>query len=122
MFPKFLLRKLYVKKSLKVKDASSFTFKIKNSIGKATLIKVDYVKIDKEEVDLEKVTAQNPEDGQIIKAVEVNEEKRVKFPKGSEVIFTVEKALLKSVKHQIEVSFAVKGLGSIKFDFSDVVE
>src|SRR3972149_4172444 len=54
MFPKFLLKKMYVRGSLK-KETSGFSYVIRNNIANGTIIEVYSLKVDGKEIPFHNV-------------------------------------------------------------------
>ena len=116
--PGFLLRRLYVKGSLK-NAAVGFEFQLMNSLGAGYSTKVWPLKVDGEEVPEgqsyfivdDKETPFSAVSPDNTFALEVNKA----------ITIWIDAAPLEPGVHQIEMGFDVPGLGRLSFDFSDEI-
>lgn len=116
--PGFILRRLYVKGSLKNAPAG-FEFELKNILGSGYSTKVWPLKVDGEELEIEKSyfvvggkeTPFIDVSGDNIFSLEVNK---------TSTVWTDGISLDPGV-HTVEMGFDVPGLGTMKFDFTDEV-
>ena len=123
MIPKFLLRKLYVKGSLKNEDTTgdgipdSISFQIKNSLANGTVIGVEYIKIDDNEIPLDTIEVMLED--KTIKLNEVTPENT--FPIKVRVVSTwiIKGKTLDPGEHKLELSIQTKEAGTLTFDVKD---
>ncbi len=118
MFPKFLLKKLYQKGSLKKEDYG-FSFIIKNNLANGTIIEVFPLKFDDTEAKFEEVAININEE--IRTADTISAENPIMLRKGVNTIFQVSIPITPG-EHKIELHFKTKEVGTMKFDFSDTIE
>lgn len=116
--PGFLLRRLYVKGSLRRDEAGGFEFQLKNDLGSGYAYKIWPIKID--DIELTEDRAQFITDGKVTKFREVS--KNNTFTLGLNKIITVQipEFDLSQDPHKIEMGFDVPGIGTLRFDFTDV--
>ncbi len=114
--PVFLLRKLYLKGSLKNSD-NGFTFKLKNTLAAGTAVAINYLKVDDVEYPLTAVTI-NSVDG-TVKASEVTESRAFPIKVGVEITMSVEGKPLEKGTHKLEISLQTKEAGKLSFDVTD---
>jgi hypothetical protein len=120
MFPNFLLKRLYLKSSLKP-TKNGFSFIIKNGITNGTVAEVDYLKYNDLEIPPDQISVET-EDGKIISASSINPDNPFLLKKGVNTIFSiVHPPALDQIgsKVKIGLKFKIKEVGKIKFDFSD---
>ncbi len=125
MIPKFLLRKLYVKGSLKNIDSSgdgnpdSVSFQIKNTLANGTVTGVEYIKIDDEEIPLDSIEV-SLED-KTLKLSDVTPENA--FPIKVRVTSTwmVKGKTLSPGEHKLDISIKTKEAGKLAFDVKDSI-
>ncbi|MGC9780207.1 MAG: hypothetical protein HZR80_13260 [Candidatus Heimdallarchaeota archaeon] len=115
MIPKFMLKKLYLKGSLK-QEGEEISFQLLNTIYPATIIGLDPLKIDEKEFDASKIKV-------IVNEKEINldsisEENPFKLTKGDTFTFKVS-GKLELGKHTIDFSLFTKEAGKIAFDVED---
>ena len=125
--PKSLLRKLYVKGSLKNVDLTGdgnidgFRFVLKNVLATGTLVAPFELSVDGEPVDAEDVELEY--EGEKIALTGISLENPLKFRVGREVVLTVKKpGGLSPGEHRIDIVAKTKEYGVIKFDIKDSVE
>ena len=114
--PGFLLRRLYVKGSLKNAEVG-FEFQLMNSLGSGYSTKVWPLKVDGEEIPADRTyfivddreTPFNAVSPDNTFALEVNKA----------ITIWADAASLEPGVHKVEMGFDVPGLGSLRFDFSD---
>jgi len=116
--PGFLLRRLYVKKSLKKTD-TGFEFEIKNKLGSGYAHRLLPLTVDGEEVPLE-MSEFNLE-GEVTRFSDVSKENTFTLAMNKTIIVRADNVALESGSHKIGMGFEVPGLGTLKFDFTDVV-
>ena len=116
--PGFLLRRLYVKGSLRVTE-SGLAFDLKNSLGSGYARGMRPLTIDGEEVPMEDTTF--TADGEPIAFSDVSPE--VPFTLAMNRTTTISAAVvpLEPGAHTIGMAFEVQGLGVLRFNFTDTV-
>ena len=117
--PAMILRRLYVKKSLK-NTSEGVEFTLKNILADATINKPLEITIDNNPIPLEKVilVAEN----KTIQNTEISSEKPLDFSLNTSIIIRVEGLKLDPGQHKIAISGTTKEYGNIKFDIVDKVE
>ncbi|MFQ5966537.1 MAG: hypothetical protein ACE5MI_02875 [Acidimicrobiia bacterium] len=116
--PAFLLRRLYVRGSLRNTD-SGWAFTLNNSIagGEATGLEPLIV-------DGRAMTAGQCffiHEGEPISFDQVSEERRFGLQSGRDIVIAVNGHPLALGTHTVEMAFEVPGIGRLAFDFSDEV-
>ncbi|MHA1989858.1 MAG: hypothetical protein ACW981_03280 [Candidatus Hodarchaeales archaeon] len=117
MFPKFLLKKLYMKGSLK-KEENGFSFIIKNNLASGTIIEVFSLKYDDEEATFNDVSIIIRDESRT--ADTISEDNPIMLKKGLDTKFLVSKSISDG-SHKIELHFKTKEVGTMKFDFTDEI-
>ena len=117
MFPKFLLKKMYVRGSLK-KETSGFSYVIRNNIANGTIIEVYSLKVDGKEIPFRNVEIVI--EGRSRPSNTVSEKNPVSLKKGIETKFLIHSAI-ESGSHKVEMSFKSKEIGQMRLDFDDQV-
>ncbi|MDP3063538.1 MAG: hypothetical protein Q8O40_10095 [Chloroflexota bacterium] len=115
--PTFLLRRLYVKGSLR-NTPDGFQFEMKNSLGSGYARKLLPLDMDGTELPLESSTFQV--NGASTGFAEVSEEKPFTLAMNRTVTISVKGVTLTPQAHKLTMGFEVRGLGILRFDFSDV--
>ena len=116
--PAFLLRRLYVKKSLKNTD-DGFEFELRNRLGSGYAFKLWPLTVDGEELP--------PDDtaflleGEETAFSEVSKERTFTLAMNGTITIKANGASLESGPRKIGMGFDVPGLGTLRFDFTDVV-
>ena len=116
--PAFLLRRLYVKGSLR-NENGGFAFDLKNSLGSGYAESVLPLTIDGAEVPRESATFFV--DGEGVRFDEVSSEKPMTLGMNKLVTITVDGQTLDAGKHKIGVGFMVTGMGKMAFDVTDAI-
>jgi|SRR5581483_10612204 len=117
--PAFLLRRLYVKGSLRNEDGG-FAFDLKNSLGSGYAEQVLPLTVDGEEVPLE-ATSFSIAGGERIRFSDVSAEKPMTLGMQRVVTIAVDGRTLPPGKHKLGLGFIVTGMGKMAFDVTDVV-
>jgi hypothetical protein len=115
MIPKFMLKKLYVEKSLK-QDGDKIVFQMLNNLYPGTVISANHIKIDELAFELDKIEVTF--DDKKINVSEISEDKPFSLTKGVTFTFHIE-GCIQPGKHKIELSFLTKEAGTIAFDVED---
>ncbi len=116
--PGFLLRRLYVKGSLK-NDAGGFEFQLVNSLGAGYAHKVWPLKLDGKEIPAER--SYFILDGKETPFSAVSEESAFTLAMNKAITVWSDGVALAQGPHTVEMGFDVPGLGSVRFDFTDEV-
>ncbi len=117
--PAFLLRRLYVKGSLRPRD-TGFAFDLKNSLGSGYAEQVLPLTIDGDEVPLDTTTFYV--DGTSLRFSEISSEKPMTLGMNKTVTIGVENRPLSAGKHKLAMGFVVTGMGTMQFDVTDAIE
>src|SRR5262245_20140994 len=116
--PGFLLRRLYVKGSLRNIDGG-YELDLKNSLGSGYAEQVLPLTLDGAGVPLE--AAGFIVDGEAIRFDAVTAEKTITLAMGRVVTIRVEGDPIPAGKHKIGIGFVVTGMGKMQFDVTDAV-
>ncbi len=116
--PAFLLRRLYVKGSLR-HDGDGFAFDLKNSLGSGYAEQVLPLEIDGETLPLE--CTRFVVDGDALRFDEVSPERTMTLGMNKLVTIAVSGMALEAGKHRIGIGFMVTGMGEMKFDVTDAI-
>ena len=114
--PGFLLRRLYVKKSLRNTD-SGFAFELLNRLGSGYAHRMHPVVLDGRELAADK--ASFVLDGEETAFADVSEENTFTLSMNKSITVKVDGARLGPGAHKIGMGFEVPGLGALRFDFTD---
>ena len=113
--PGFLLRRLYVKNSLK-NATGGFEFQLKNTLGSGYAHKMSPLVLDGEELPLESTFFYL--DGREVAFSEVSNENTFTLAMNKTITIWVDGVILAPGPHKVEMGFDVPGLGTLKFDFT----
>ena len=116
--PAFLLRRLYVKGSLR-NDNGGFAFDLKNSLGSGYAESVLPLTIDGVEVPI--ASASFVTDGETLPFLDVSADRTMTLGMNKVVTVTVEGRTLAPGKHKIGIGFIVTGMGKMEFDVTDAI-
>jgi hypothetical protein len=116
--PAFLLRRLYVKGSLR-NENGGFAFDLKNSLGSGYAESVLPLTIDGSEVP--RASATFFVDGEGVRFDEVSAEKPMTLGMNKLVTIAVDGQTLEAGKHKIGIGFMVTGMGKMAFDVTDAI-
>ena len=116
--PGFLLRRLYVKKSLK-STSTGFEFQLKNGLGSGYAHKLWPLTADGNEISLD--SASFILEGKEVTFGDVSKENTFTLAMNKTIIIKAQGATLEPGPHKIGMGFDVPGLGTLRFDFTDVV-
>jgi len=114
--PAFILRRLYVKGSLKNVE-NGFEFSLRNVLADAELVKPLEIYVDDTQIPLENVTLIAGTTS--ISNKDIAESNPVKFSLNMTSTIRVDGAKLEPGEHKITLVVTVKGYGTIKFDIRD---
>ena len=115
--PGFLLRRLYVKGSLRNTD-SGFEFQLRNSLGSGYAHRMLPLSVDGVEVPLE--SASFALEGEETPFAAVSRERTFTLALNTSITIRVSGATLDAGPRKIGMGFEVPGLGELRFDFTDV--
>ena len=116
--PGFLLRRLYVKQSL-ANTEEGFRFELMNTLGSGYSHKVHPLSVDDVEVPID--SARFEIEGASIRFDEVTEQNTLSLAMNKTIVVRVTGARLEPGARKIGMGFDVPGLGTLRFDFTDVV-
>lgn len=116
--PSFLLRRLYVKGSLRNVNGG-FAFDLMNSLGSGYAEQVLPVSLDGEELPLG--AASFTVDGETVRFADVSPERTMTLALNKAVTIAVDGLTLADGKHRVSMGFVVTGMGEMQFDVTDAV-
>ena len=116
--PAFLLRRLYVKGSLR-NENGGFAFDLKNSLGSGYAEQVLPLTIDGQEVPPERAVFSV--DGEQVRFADVSGERPFTLAMNKVVTIGVDGTQLDAGKHKIGIGFIVTGMGKMQFDVTDAI-
>ena len=116
--PGFLLRRLYVKQSLK-NTSTGFEFQLKNTLGSGYAHKLWPLTVDGTEMPLDGTFFL--EDDQPTGFDAVSKEHTFSLRTNRTITVQVRDVTLEPGPRKVGMGFDVPGLGTLKFDFTDVV-
>jgi hypothetical protein len=117
--PAFLLRRLYVKGSLR-NVKGGFELDLKNSLGSGYAESVLPLSVDDEQMPME--TTRFIVDGATMMFPEVSADNPVTLGMNKTVTIAVDGRALPPGKHKIAIGFVVAGMGEMAFDVTDVID
>ena len=116
--PGFLLRRLYVKRSLKA-TPTGLEFELKNGLGSGYAHKLWPLKVDGTAVPAESTVFIL--DGEEMAFANVSKEKTFTLAMNRTIVIRADVPGFSSGPHKLEMGFDVPGLGTLSFDFTDMV-
>ena len=117
--PGFLLRRLYVKRSLH-NTSDGFEFELRNRLGSGYAHKLWPLTVDGDEVPIDQ--ASFILDGNETAFGDVSRESTFMLTMNKTITVRVKGTSLEPGPRKVGMGFDVPGLGTLKFDFRDVVE
>ena len=117
--PGFLLRRLYQRGSLRNTE-NGFEFQLENRLGSGYAHGMLPVVVDGAAAALE--SAAFVLDGNVTQFGSISRENTFTLAMNKTIVVRVEGVSLPAGTHTIGMGFEVPGLGTLKFDFTDVVE
>ena len=117
--PAFLLRRLYVKGSLR-NTAAGFAFDLKNTLGSGYAEEVLPLSVDGAELPLAATTFTT--DGASMRFDEVSGERPMTLGMNKLVTIDAKAAALAPGKHTIALGFIVTGMGKMEIEVTDAIE
>ena len=115
-----MLRKLYVKQSLK-STQDGFEFNLKNNLGSGYAYKMHPLSVDEREISPETTTF-SLENTKQVKFSDVSKANTFTLVMNTIVTIRVTGKGLEPGPHTIRMGFDVPGLGTLQFDFTDTVK
>jgi hydroxymethylglutaryl-CoA reductase (NADPH) len=115
--PPFVLRKLYVKGSLR-KEAGGFSLELRNSIAPGTITAIAGLELDYQVVDTSRVSVAVP-GGNVRPASEISEQAPLHFPIWFGVRLSVSGEELAEGPHQLTIRVVVKEVGPLDIPIFD---
>lgn len=119
--PAFLLRRLYVKGSLR-NLPDGWGFQLKNGLGSGYARGMLPLEVDGVAAPLKSSFFLTEGATEPVAFADVTEQKTFGLQMGKVVEITVKGAPLPQGAHTVVLGFVVPGLGRLRFDFSDVVD
>lgn len=116
--PEFLLRRLYVKGSLR-NNEQGFQFQLKNTLGSGYAIELLPLIVDGSEVPKENSYFMLEKEE--IPFSEVSKERPFTLALGKTITILVKGITLSQGSHSIRFSFMVQGLGKLSFEVTDIL-
>ena len=116
--PGFILRRLYVKTSLK-NTSDGFEFQLRNRLGSGYAYKMSPLIVDGAEIPVDKVFFEMG--GDPTSFADVSRENTFSLSMNKQITISVEGITLEPGPRKIGMGFDVPGLGTLKFDFTDNV-
>ena len=116
--PAFLLRRLYVKGSLR-NEKGGFAFDLMNGLGSGYAERVLPISVDGEELPLE--AASFTVDGETVAFSDVSADRTMTLGLNKTVTIGVTGRQLDDGKHKLGMGFVVTGMGEMQFDVTDVI-
>ena len=116
--PAFILRRLYVKGSLR-STGNGFSFELKNTLGSGYARSVGPLTVDGDDVPLE--DSFFTLEGREIPFSDVDENNTFGLPLNRTIVISVRGRELAPGPHTIGFPFTVPGFGKLGFDFADEV-
>ena len=117
--PGFLLRRLYVKQSLR-KTETGFEFELRNRLGSGYAHGMQPLKVDGVEVPAERTRFVL--DGRETLFSDVSRENTFTLAMNKTIAVRADGFDIQPGPRKIRMGFDVPGLGTLRFDFTDVVE
>ncbi|MGD1996190.1 MAG: hypothetical protein PVH62_05380 [Anaerolineae bacterium] len=119
IIPPFLLKKLYVKGSLRAED-DGFAFGLENPIASGTILSFKALDLDGEGVSLEQVTVVT-EEGRVRPATSITNEDPLSFPVGDTFTVRASESPLESGFHELTIRVVVQDVGPLSIPVADQV-
>lgn len=114
--PAFLLRRLYMKGSLKG-TPTGFQFQLRNRLGSGYARAMLPLTLDGEELDMSATTFEA--NGKKVSFDQVSKENPFTLAMNKTITIQVEGPTLDRPSHKVGMRFEVPGLGTLGFDFTD---
>ncbi len=116
--PAFLLRRLYVKGSLR-NEADGCAFELANTLGSGYADKVLPLRIDGADIDPARCAFVI--DGEVLPFDEISEANPMTLAMNGALSVRIEGLTLATGEHAIEMGFIVSGMGEMRFEAKDAI-
>ena len=116
--PAFLLRRLYVKGTLRNEDGA-VAFDLSNTLGSGYADQVLPLRIDGEDVD--PATCAFVIEGKPVRFDEINADNPMTLGMNAALTVRAQGRSLEPGEHSIELAFIVTGMGEMRFDVKDTI-
>jgi len=116
--PAFLLRRLYVKGSLR-NENGGFAFDLMNGLGSGYAERVLPISVDGDEMPLAAATF--TVDGESVSFADVSPSRTMTLALNKAVTISISGRTLSDGKHKVGMGFVVTGMGEMQFDVTDVI-
>ncbi len=116
--PSFILKKLYVKGSLK-NTVNGFTFELKNTLAEATVVSPVKLILDGKEIDAKNITLNTGKED--FPSMDISQSKPLKFIVGTSILIKVTGNPLTPGQHKIDIKTMSKEFGELSFQIQDNV-
>jgi len=116
--PAMILRRLYVKKSLK-NTTRGAEFVLKNILADATIVKPVEIAVDDKSLPLDKIVLIS--EGKEVKSSEISESNPLDFSLNTSITIVLEGVQLERGQHKIVISTNTREYGAVKFDITDSI-
>jgi len=117
--PTFVLKKLYVKGSLRIED-DNFAIDLTNSIAPAVITAFTRLNVDNHMLDPAQVTLVLS-DGDVHAAAKVSPDAPLAFPLGETITVRVDDQTLEPGPHEITVHVVVQEVGPLEIPITDAL-
>lgn len=117
--PPVLLKKLYVKGSLRA-EGGGFALDLKNTIAPGVILEFQGLALDGAQVDLDRVTVVHPE-GEARPASQISAESPLQFPLGATFTLRVDGTALEPGSHKLKIRVVVQDVGPLEIPVTDRV-
>ncbi|MEM0144807.1 MAG: hydroxymethylglutaryl-CoA reductase [Thermoplasmata archaeon] len=114
--PSFILKKLYVKGSLK-NSANGFLFELKNTLAEATIVSPIKIAIDGKELNEKNIYLNVGKEK--LNSSEISQTKSLKFMVGTSIILEISGINLSPGQHKIDIRAQSKEFGELSFSIQD---
>jgi len=114
--PSFLLKRLYVKGSLRNND-QGFQFELKNTLGSGYGTELLPLELDGREIPVE--CSFYRVDSEVIPFTSVSREKPFTLPMNKALTVLVRGVTLTDIPHKLKIGFVAEGIGKLSFEVID---
>ena len=115
--PPFILRKLYVRGSLRNTD-DGFALELKNTIAPGTIIAFAGLDIDGHTTALSQIILTMP-DGELREANDISDQSPLSFDMGTTVVLRASERTLGTGPHELVIHVVVREIGPLDIPISD---
>jgi hypothetical protein len=117
--PPIVLKKLYVKRSLRIED-EGFALDLTNSIAPGTILGLKGLELDGAPVELARVTVLSA--GRVRPAGDISADAPLQFPLGATFTLQVAGTPLKPGDHRLKIRVVVQDVGPLEIPVADRVD